>query len=162
LLTTAKADHTMLNHGFGVADTKGKVSKLSLWNHPGEDIYGMIARCRRVVDSVEQLLGGEVYHYHSKMMLKEPKVGGAWEWHQDYGYWYHNVCVYPLLASCLVAVTAATKENRCLQVVPGSHHLGRLDHGKTGEQTGAHQEHVDAVFQRLPSRHRRNRRADRG
>ena len=22
------------------------------------------------------------YHYHSKMMLKEPKVGGAWEWHQ--------------------------------------------------------------------------------
>ena len=27
-----------------------------------------------------------VCHYHFKLMKKEPKVGGAWEWHQDYGY----------------------------------------------------------------------------
>src|SRR5207248_10117388 len=78
LLRTAKGDHEMLSHGFGLSDTKGKITKLSLWNHPGEDIYGMIARSHRVVDSCEQLLGGEVYHYHSKMILKEPRVGGAW------------------------------------------------------------------------------------
>jgi len=41
------------------------------------------------------LLGEEVYHYHSKMMLKEPQVGGAWEWHQDYGYWYKNQFMFP-------------------------------------------------------------------
>jgi hypothetical protein len=35
---------------------------------------------------MERLLDGEVYHYHHKMILKEPKIGGAWEWHQDYGY----------------------------------------------------------------------------
>jgi len=29
--------------------------KLSLWNHPGDDIYGTFSRCRRVVDSCEQL-----------------------------------------------------------------------------------------------------------
>ena len=46
----------------------------------------------------EQILGGEVYHYHTKMMLKEPRVGGAWEWHQDYGYWYHNGCLFPLIS----------------------------------------------------------------
>jgi hypothetical protein len=30
------------------------------------------------------------------MILKEPYVGGAWEWHQDYGYWYHTGCLFPL------------------------------------------------------------------
>jgi ectoine hydroxylase-related dioxygenase (phytanoyl-CoA dioxygenase family) len=85
-----------------------------------------------------------------KMMLKEPKVGGAWEWHQDYGYWYHNGCLFPLLASCLIAVSRATKANGCLQVVAGSHLMGRIDHGKTGDQTGAAMEQVEAALARLP------------
>src|SRR5579862_5394347 len=75
LLATAHADREMICHNFPVKDAAGRESKLSLWNHPGEDIYGMIARCRRVVEAMEQLLGDEVYHYHSKMMLKEPEVG---------------------------------------------------------------------------------------
>jgi len=32
-----------------------------------------------------QLLGGEVYHYHTKLMMKEPFTGGSHIWHQDYG-----------------------------------------------------------------------------
>lgn len=32
-----------------------------------------------------QLLGGEVYHYSTKLMMKEPLIGGRQEWHQDYG-----------------------------------------------------------------------------
>ena len=70
--------------------------RLSLWNHPGDGIYGMFARCERMVRLCEALLGGEVYHYHSKMILKDAKVGGAWAWHQDYGYWYQNGVLYPL------------------------------------------------------------------
>jgi ectoine hydroxylase-related dioxygenase (phytanoyl-CoA dioxygenase family) len=85
-----------------------------------------------------------------KMMLKEPRVGGAWEWHQDYGYWYNNGCLYPLLASCLIAVTPSNRENGCLQVLTGSHHLGRIDHNKTGDQTGADLERVNAAVERLP------------
>lgn len=69
-------------------DGKGNDVRLALWNHPGEGVYGMFARCHRVVDTVEALLGDEVYHYHSKMILKDARVGGAWAWHQDYGYWY--------------------------------------------------------------------------
>ena len=76
------------------------------------------------------------------MILKEPFTGGAWEWHQDYGYWYNNGCLAPDLASCLIAVDRATKENGCLQVLKGSHHLGRIDHGKVGDQTGADMERV--------------------
>jgi ectoine hydroxylase-related dioxygenase (phytanoyl-CoA dioxygenase family) len=149
LLRTAKVDHNLLEHSFGVNDTAGRQSKLSLWNHPGDDIYGMIARCHRVVDAVEQLLGEEVYHYHSKMMLKEPKVGGAWEWHQDYGYWYQNGCLFPEMASCLIAVDRATKENGCIQMLEGSHKMGRIEHGRFGGQTGADPERVNAALQRM-------------
>ena len=63
----------------------------------------MIARCERIVNRVEQLLDDEAYHYHSKMILKDAKVGGAWAWHQDYGYWYQNGLLYPNLCSVMIA-----------------------------------------------------------
>lgn len=149
LLTTARGDRGMLDSHIPVKDTRGRASKLSLWNHPGDDLYGMFARGERVVEGMERLLGDEVYHYHSKMMLKEPRVGGAWEWHQDYGYWYQNGCLYPDMASCLIAVDRATRENGCLQVLRGSHRLGRVEHGRFGEQTGADPERVNEAMQRL-------------
>ena len=40
---------------------------MAVWNHPGDSVYGLAARSRRVVDTMEDLLGGEVYHYHSKL-----------------------------------------------------------------------------------------------
>ncbi len=149
LLSTARADHEMISHNIPVKDTAGRASRLSLWNHPGDDLYGMFARCRRIVDAAEQLLGGEVYHYHSKMMLKEPKVGGAWEWHQDYGYWYQNGCLLPDMLSALIAVDQATQENGCLQLLRGSHRMGRVEHGRFGEQTGADPERVQHAMERF-------------
>ncbi len=148
LMTTARSDHNMLSHNMPVKDAKGRQSKLSLWNHAGDDIYGMISRGRRMVDAMEQLLGDEVYHYHSKMMLKEPQVGGAWEWHQDYGYWYQNGCLLPDMCSGLIAVDRATKENGCLQLLAGTHKMGRVEHGRFGEQTGADPERVEAAIKR--------------
>jgi ectoine hydroxylase len=82
-------------------------------------------------------------------MLKEPRVGGAWEWHQDYGYWYQNGCLYPYMASCLIALDRASRENGCLQVLRGSHLMGRIEHGRFGEQTGADPERVNAALERL-------------
>jgi ectoine hydroxylase-related dioxygenase (phytanoyl-CoA dioxygenase family) len=71
-------------------------------------------------------------------MQKEPKVGGAWEWHQDYGYWYKNQFLFPeQLTSVMIALTEANKANGCLQVIKGSHKLGRVNHGFAGEQVGA-------------------------
>jgi len=150
LLAYAKGDQALLAGATGRKDATGQITKLTLWNQAGDDLYGMFSRSPRIVDRMEQLLGGEVYHYHTKMMLKEPRVGGAWEWHQDYGYWYHNGCLYPLLASCLIAVDRATRENGCLQVLAGSQQMGRIEHGKTGDQTGADMEIVSAALERLP------------
>ena len=127
-------------------DGKGNSVRLSLWNHPGEGIYGMVARCRKLVDRVEELMGGEVYHYHSKMVLKDAKVGGAWAWHQDYGYWYQNGLLFPDLCSVMIAVDKATKANGCLQVIDGSHKMGRINHILTGDQAGADMERVNEVL----------------
>jgi len=150
LLAFAKHDQALLAGATGRKDATGQITKLTLWNQAGDDLYGMFSRSPRIVDRMEQVLGGEVYHYHTKMMLKEPRVGGAWEWHQDYGYWYHNGCLYPLLSSCLIAVDRATRENGCLQVLKGSHLMGRVEHGKSGDQTGADMEIVNAALERLP------------
>jgi hypothetical protein len=142
LLDHARRDPALSATAYGRKDSTGQETKLALFNDAGDDLYGLFARSPRVVDRMEQLLGDEVYLWHYKMMLKEPRVGGAWEWHQDYGYWYHNGCLYPLLASCLITIDRATRANGCLQVLKGSHQLGRIDHGKTGDQTGADLEHV--------------------
>lgn len=149
LREAARADQRMQQAAMDVKDTAGRKTNLSLWNHPGDDIYGAVARSERIVNAMEQLLGGEVYHYHSKMSAKEPRVGGAWEWHQDYGYWYANGCLFPEMASVFIAVDANTRENGCMQVLRGSHLIGRIDHGRFGEQTGADPERVAAAIERL-------------
>ncbi len=147
----AKEDRDLDKRSFGRADGEGGTVRLSLWNHPGDGIYGMFARCTRIVRSAESLLDGEVYHYHSKMIMKDPRVGGAWTWHQDYGYWYQNGVLFPLLTSVSIAVDPATKENGCLQVIPGSHLCGRLDHILSGDQAGADRERVEHILDRNPA-----------
>jgi ectoine hydroxylase len=144
-----KADEELKAQVKSRLDAEGGVTTLSLSNELGDDIYSAIVRSRRMIDTMERLLGDEVYHYHHKMNMKAPYVGGAWEWHQDYGYWYHNGCLFPDMASCMIAVDRATQENGCLQVLRASHRMGRIEHGKVGDQTGADMERVDEAMKRL-------------
>jgi ectoine hydroxylase len=149
LARAAKEDAALKENAFDRADGAGGVAKLALWNQAGEDLWGAVARCERMVDAMEQLLGDEVYHWHSKMSIKEPFTGGAWHWHQDFGYWYNNGCLFPDMGSVMIAVDPNTRENGCLQVLRGSHKLGRIDHGQFGEQSGADPERVEAALGRL-------------
>ena len=140
LYTTAIEDSAITSHSLDLNDLSGKKTRLSLWFTPGNDVFGYLTRSEKMVNSVAQLIDSDapVCHFHSKLMQKEPKVGGAWEWHQDYGYWYKNQFMYPdQLVSVMVALTKANKENGCLQVIRGSHKLGRVNHGFSGEQVGA-------------------------
>ncbi|HWZ04350.1 MAG TPA: phytanoyl-CoA dioxygenase family protein [Mucilaginibacter sp.] len=140
LYQTALDDNAMRNNALDLNDQSGKKTRLSLWFTPGNDIFGYMTRSERMISAVKQCLGGDapVCHFHSKLMQKEPKVGGAWEWHQDYGYWYKNQFMFAdELISVMVALTEANRENGCLQVIKGSHKLGRVNHGFAGEQTGA-------------------------
>ena len=147
-------DPAIAAHFYDRHDATGAATKMVTWNHPGDSVYGMAARCARMVDTMEDLLGGEVYHYHSKLTAKEPYEGGAWEWHQDYGYWYNNGCLFPLMASCMVALDRTTRANGCLQVMRGSHLMGRIDHGLLeGQQVGADLARVEEAKLRLETVH---------
>ena len=114
----------------------GKLS-LTLWNHPSDDLYSKFSTNERIVKPMQEFLKDEVYHYHSKIVWKKPGEGG-FDWHQDYGYWYHNACLFPDMGSCFIMIDKSTKENGCLKVLKGSHHVGRIDHDTTSgpEQTG--------------------------
>ncbi len=147
----AKNDQTMVEksrQGHG-RDKEGKSVSILIHNDLSDDIYSAIVRTRRIVDTMERLLRGEVYHYHNKMTMKAPYEGGAWEWHQDYGYWYNNGCIYPHMGSVMIAVDRCTRDNGCLQVLRGSHECGRIEHGVVATQTGADVDRVEQIMKRL-------------
>lgn len=149
----AVTDDVMRRNAFDLNDQTGKKTKLTLWYTPGDDMYGLLSKSERMVHNADLLMDGNapVCHFHSKLMQKEPRVGGAWEWHQDYGYWYKNEFLFPdQMLSVMVAITDANKENGCLQVIKGTHKMGRLEHGFSGEQVGASQHYVDLALKTMP------------
>lgn len=131
-------------------DQSGNSVEIWITSQLGDDVLGAFVRSRHLVEAAEQLIGEEVYHWHHKMTLKSPRVGGAWEWHQDYGYWYDYGCLFPDLVSCMIAVDAATVGNGCLEVVRGAHRMGRLDTARKADQTSiASEERLRIILQDL-------------
>ena len=150
LARAMEVDPKILGNANELRDGGGASTRIVLWNHPGDSVYGLAARSHRVVDTMEGLLGGEVYHYHSKLTAKDPYEGGAWEWHQDYGYWYNNGCLFPLMASCMIALDRSDQGNGCLQVLKGSHAMGRIDHiHLDGKQVGADPARVEMAMEAM-------------
>ena len=97
-----------------------------------------------MVQAASELMRGvEPYSSHTKILLKEPRTGGAWEWHQDFGYWYAQGINQPdKIVSAIVAVDENSRENGAMRILTRSHRLGRLDHGVYGGQAGADPERV--------------------
>jgi hypothetical protein len=144
-----QSDLVLADEAYGKRDAAGNQTKLAVRNELSESPYSAIVRSERIAGTMQRLLNDEVYHYHHKMMIKEPKIGGAWEWHQDYGYWYNNGCLYPDMASCLIAISPATRANGCLQVLSGSQRMGRIDHVTVGDQFQTDPERVAAALRHL-------------
>ncbi len=154
LRTAMEQDPSVRDHMLVRADGEGGGTRIALWNRAGDSVYGLAARSARMVDAAEALLGGPVYHFQSKLTAKDAGGGGAWEWHQDYGYWYYNGCLYPRLLSCMIALDRTDRENGCLQFLKGSHHLGRVEHVQiTKEQNGIDPARVAAAEARLEKVH---------
>eukprot|EP00929_Paragymnodinium_shiwhaense_P036643 TRINITY_DN19608_c0_g2_i1.p2 TRINITY_DN19608_c0_g2~~TRINITY_DN19608_c0_g2_i1.p2 ORF type:complete len:315 (+),score=71.16 TRINITY_DN19608_c0_g2_i1:67-1011(+) len=124
-------------YAYGRDDGMGRKTRLALWNHPGRDVTGMVARVKKVAGVMETLLGGEVYHYHTKLMMKDAKTGGAHLWHQDFGYWVNNGNVFPDMGTVFIPLDKMDAENAGLQVIRGSHKLGLLQHHQGGAQAEA-------------------------
>lgn len=91
-------------------------------------------------DIVSTLIGPEVAIYRSMVMNKPAGQGTVLPWHQDGGRNWRLRGGHPLVTIWL-AIDPATRANGCVQVVPGSHHLGLLSeygHTITAEQVAEH------------------------
>lgn len=66
-----------------------------------------------------QLLGGPVRFWHDQLFCKPAHHGGVVAWHQDYSYWTRTQPLAHL--TCWIGLDGSTRENGCLQYIPGSH-----------------------------------------
>jgi hypothetical protein len=153
MLDAVEGGGRVAEKAFNMADTSGKNARLALWSELGDDIWAAASTHPGIVNTARMLMREEISFFHGKVILKEARSGGAWEWHQDYGYWYNDGFLYPSLLSAFVALDPATRENGCLQVLRGSHLLGRLDHGRAGGQVGTDPERITAVEKQLERVH---------
>lgn len=83
--------------------------------------------------------------WHDQLLHKPPvtpdKQAGAVGWHQDYHYWQ---CAEPAnMLTAWVALVDVTRENGCMEFVPGSHRWGLLPESDFFEQN------LDALQQRI-------------
>lgn len=144
-----REDPVVADSVYGRKDSDGGTTELALWHDLQEDMFSDVARSARVVTNMGRLLGGEPAFFHAKLTLKRPKTGGAWDWHQDYGYWYRAGYLFPHMASVFIALDPSKKVNGCLQVLRGSHALGRIEHGVNVDQVGADMVRVNAAMEQL-------------
>jgi ectoine hydroxylase-related dioxygenase (phytanoyl-CoA dioxygenase family) len=62
------------------------------------------------------------------VFVKPAREGGVVAWHQDYSYWVRTQPLAHL--TCFIALDDMTRENGCLQYVPGSHRWPLLPRGE--------------------------------
>ena len=85
-------------------------------------LYELVSRTE-ILDAVEDLIGPDILMYQNGAWLKEPDSDAYVSWHQDATYYGMD----PLdLVTCWVALSPATVETGCMQVVPGSHKRGMI------------------------------------
>ena len=150
-LMMARVDIGKTGSVFG--DGGGRKARLDFWSELETTIWGSASKCPRIVNNVRVLLGEECAFFHGKVTLKEARTGGAWEWHQDYGYWYEQGFVFPRMLSACAALDPNRLENGCLQVLRSSHKLGRLSHVTVQNQVGADPKRLAQIeqhFERVP------------
>lgn len=85
-------------------------------------MYGLVTR-PELLDAVEDLIGPDILMYQNGAWSKDPESESYVSWHQDCTYYGMD----PLdLVTVWVALSLATAETGCMQVLSGSHKAGML------------------------------------
>jgi hypothetical protein len=79
----------------------------------------------RFVDPMRDLCADEApILYTEKLNLKRPRHGGVNPLHQDYPYWTSCADQVERIHTAMLFLDDASRDNGCLEVLPGSHRLG--------------------------------------
>jgi hypothetical protein len=99
--------------------------------HLDVEFVWRLATHPRVLEAVEAVLGPDVLLLASNFFCKYPAEERGERfvaWHQDVTYWGLEP---PRAITAWIAIDDADVENGCMSVIPGSHRLGILEHGKS-------------------------------
>ncbi|MBI2195024.1 MAG: phytanoyl-CoA dioxygenase family protein [Planctomycetes bacterium] len=83
-----------------------------------------------ILDCIEALMGPNILVLSTHFFCKYPGPDKWVAWHQDVTYWGLEP---PDALTAWYAVDQSDAENGCMRVIPGSHRLGILDHGKAAQ-----------------------------
>jgi len=113
-------------------DSKGgEASNLGYLGH-GDDIISAFAATARLVNLVSELLEDEIYLLKGRLNIKwgdgAPERRGGWDPHQDRAAWAKEGLPGDAALTAAIAIDDAGVEDGTLEVVPGSHTGGILDH----------------------------------
>jgi len=90
----------------------------------------------RLIEPVEQLIGGPLYMHQYKVNAKAAFDGDVWQWHQDYGTWKRDDDMpEPRAMNIAVFLDDVTAANGPLLLIPGSHKMGVVAAGHDLEST---------------------------
>lgn len=128
LFAAYREDPSFRGSLYGMVDAAGQPHPINIWIELADDMIGMIPRMARMVEATERCLGGRCYHWHSKFTNKPPGCAAQIDWHQDYASWYDDGVLFPDMLTVGIALEPTSRENGCLQVVPGSHRLGLMNY----------------------------------
>lgn len=84
-----------------------------------------IARHPRVLDAVEDLIGGDILIYTLTLWLKGAKDGAFVDWHQDASYFGLEPKEQ---VTAWIALSESSAASGCVRVIPGSHLRGGFRH----------------------------------
>ena len=91
------------------------------------NVFKRLAAHPQLLAAVRGLLGDDLLLYRSTLMLKPARHGSAHGLHQDSSYWPLEP---PALVTVSIALTDASPENGCFQVIPRSHKSGMQEWGR--------------------------------
>lgn len=102
--------------------------------HFDEQFIWQLAIHPTILDCIEDLIGPDILllatHFFNK--YGDGNLGESYvAWHQDVTFWGLEP---PLAITAWYAVDDSDVENGCMQVIPGSHDLGLLEHGKASQE----------------------------
>src|SRR5262252_6639478 len=83
-----------------------------------------------ILDAVEDLIGPDIRLFHLSVGPEKVKNQAYVSWHQDATYFGLEP---PVQVTAWIALTDASIEAGCMEVIPGSHKLGQLHHAEQSD-----------------------------
>lgn len=109
-------------------DRMDAVRKLQKFTHADDRLHG-IANHPDILRTVEAIIGtDDIVLLQDMALLKPPGGGREKPWHQDKAFF--NLDLDATIVGVWIALDAATPENGCMHVIPGSHREGPIPHFK--------------------------------